>query len=155
MLIIKILHLKTLKLLNFKHFFLPVLLFCLPLGCNGYKHSTIPNVYVSFSVSPNDVLFLDLNVPGGSMYFTGGVNGVVVYRIGEIEGFSAFDRACPYDWDDPDEPRVWVENGITLKCEKCGSIFNILDGTVIKGPSKYPLKQYYTNYDGYQLRVHS
>jgi hypothetical protein len=129
--------------------------FCfLPFGCEKYKHP-LPKVYVNFMVYPNDVDYLDLNYYGGHMYFTGGVNGVVVYRLGEWE-FTAFERACPYDWDDPDEPRVSVEDdGITLKCEKCGTLFNILDGGKITGSSKYPLKQYYTKYDGRTLRVHS
>jgi hypothetical protein len=126
-----------------------------PSGCEKYKHP-LPKVYVNFYVYPNDIFYLDLNNDGGSMYFKGGVNGIVVYRISEFIGFTAFDRACPYDWDDKDEPRVAVEDdGITLKCEKCGTLYNILDGGIIIGPSKYPLKQYYTKYDGMRLRVHS
>jgi nitrite reductase/ring-hydroxylating ferredoxin subunit len=111
-------------------------------------------VYVNFPIYPNDVSYLDLNYIGGHMYLTGGVNGIVVYRIDQWS-FSAFDRACPHDWDDADEPRVSVENGITLKCPKCGSLYSILDGNVILGPSKYILKQYYTEYDGWSLRVHN
>jgi len=139
---------------KFLRIFLVIVFFSV-LGCSGYKHSTIPNVWVNFWVYPNDVAYLDLNYYGGHMYFTGGVNGVVVYRLAEWD-FLAYDRACPYDWDDEDEPRVGVEpDGITLRCEKCGSLFNILDGGVISGPSKYPLKFYQTKYDGMRLRVHS
>ena len=88
------------------------------------------------------------------MYFTGGFQGVVVYRIGEWE-FAAFDRACPYDWDHEDS-WIWVEdNGIILRCERCGSQFNILDGGVVSGPSRFPLRRYYTKFDGMRLRVHS
>jgi nitrite reductase/ring-hydroxylating ferredoxin subunit len=115
----------------------------------------MPKVPVNFTIYPNDATYLDLNYFGGHMYFTGGVNGIVVYRVNEYS-FTAFDRACPYDWDDKSEPRVSVEDdGITLRCEKCGSMFGILDGGIIKGPAKYPLKQYKINYDGMRLRVHS
>jgi nitrite reductase/ring-hydroxylating ferredoxin subunit len=118
-------------------------------------YNPIPQVYVNFYVYPNDVFYINLNYYGGHEYFTGGVNGVVVYRLGEWE-FTAFDRACPYDWDDPEEPKVAVEDdGITLRCEKCKSLFNILDGGVITGPATYPLKQYYSKYDGMRLRVHN
>ena len=110
---------------------------------------------VDFPVYPNDVMYVDLNYYGGHMYFTGGVNGIVVYRLGEWE-FTAFDRACPHDWDDPDEPRVVVEeDGITLRCEKCQTLYNILNGSVITGPSRYPLRQYYTRFDGVRLTVRS
>jgi len=140
-----------------KHFFRIFLavIFFFVLGCEGYKHPNIPNVSVNFWIYPNDVSYLDLNYYGGHMYFTGGVNGIVVYRLNDAE-FRAFDRACPHDWDDEDEPRISVEpDGITLKCEKCGSIFNILDGGVITGPAEFTLKQYHTKYDGMRLRVHS
>jgi nitrite reductase/ring-hydroxylating ferredoxin subunit len=133
-------------------FILLVLLFFLPLGCEKYKY--LPNVRVNFTIYPNDVLYLELNIHGGHMYFTGGVNGVVVYRLGEWE-FTAFDRACPHDWEDPDAYVMVEDDNITLKCGKCGSLYNIIDGGVIMGPSKYPLKQYYTKFDGVILRVHN
>ena len=131
-----------------------VLFFCLGASC-GKNPNPIPNVYVDFWIYPDDVMYVNLNYYGGHEEVTGGVNGIVVYRIDQ-NSFSAFDRACPYDWDDIDEPRVEVEkDGITLRCKKCKTMYNILDGGVISGPSKYPLKQYYTFYDGWRLRIHN
>lgn len=122
-------------------------------SCEGYKHPTFPKIGVNFWVYPNDVANIDLNYIGGHMYFTGGINGVVVYRLSDYS-FTAFDRACPYDWELSDS-WIWVEpDGITLKCVKCGSTFNILDGGVIFGPSEFSLKPYRTTYDGMRLRVH-
>jgi len=129
------------------------ILICIATGCI-LDHPTIPNVPVNFYIYPNEVSAINLNNYGGHEYFTGGVSGVVVYRLGEGE-FTAFDRACPFDWEDS-LSWIWVEpDGITLKCQKCGSVFNILDGGVITGPSKFQLKQYFTKYDGWRLRVHS
>ncbi|MCL1850954.1 MAG: Rieske 2Fe-2S domain-containing protein [Bacteroidetes bacterium] len=129
------------------------ILFGLAAKC-GNGDYPIPRVLFNFYVYPDEVTCLNLNYIGGHEYFTGGVSGVVVYRLSDWE-FTAFDRACPHDWDDPDS-WIWVEeDGITLKCQNCGSLFNILDGSVIIGPSKYPLRQYYTKYDGVRLRVHS
>jgi nitrite reductase/ring-hydroxylating ferredoxin subunit len=129
-------------------------IFCLFSGC-GKNLNPIPKVYVDFDGCPNSVEWLDLNYDGGHMYFKGGVNGIVVYRISEFIGFSAFDRACPYDWEDREAYIVVEDDGIILKCRKCGTLYNILDGSVISGHSKYPLKQYYTKYDGVRLRIHS
>jgi nitrite reductase/ring-hydroxylating ferredoxin subunit len=128
-------------------------LFCLATTCER-NDNPLPKVYVNFYIYPDEVGHLDLNYIGGHEYLTGGVSGIVVFRIGYWE-FSAFDRACPHDWDDLDS---WINveaDGITLKCQKCNSLFNILDGSVISGPSKFPLRQYYTQYDGVRLRVHS
>jgi len=126
---------------------------CLLLGC-GKNENPIPKTYVNFYIDPNSVSCLDLNYYGGHMYFTGGVNGVVVYRLGGWE-FTAFDRACPHDWEDPEAYVIVEDDGITLRCRKCQSLFNILDGGVITGPSKFILRQYYTKFDGMRLRVHS
>jgi nitrite reductase/ring-hydroxylating ferredoxin subunit len=133
-----------------------VIFLCVASGCekpyNPIPHPVPP---LDFKIYPNDVLFLNLNYYGGHEYFTGGIKGVIVYRLSEYE-FTAFDRACPFDWDEPDEPYVVVEDdGITMRCRKCKSLFNILDGGVIDGPARYPLRQYYTKYDGMILRVHS
>ena len=126
----------------------------LSFGCTKYK-GPLPNVYVDFKINPDLDIHYDLHLIGSHAYVTGGVNGIVIYRL-SMDAFTAFDRACPHDWDAPEEPRVFVEsNGITLKCEKCETTYNILDGGKIKGASKYPLKQYFTTYDGVILRVRS
>jgi len=135
-----------------KRFIIFFLIFCLSVGCER-NNNPIPHVRVDFKIYPNEVSYLNLNYIGGHEYVSGGVSGIVIFRISDWE-FSAFDRACPHDWEDPDS-WIWVENGITLKCQKCGSLYNILDGSVLMGPSKYSLRQYYTKFDGMVLRVHS
>jgi len=124
------------------------------MSCDNINHPTIPYKKVDFTIYPNDVMYYKLNTYGGYEYFTGGVNGVVVYRLDEWS-FYAFDRACSFDWDNPDS-WLWMHpNGIMLVDSCCGSVFNILDGSVISGPARYPLRQYYTRYDGWQLRVYN
>ena len=124
------------------------------MSCDDINHPTIPYKKVDFTIYPNDVMYYKLNTYGGYEYFTGGVNGIVVYRLDEWS-FYAFDRACSYDWENPDS-WMWVHpNGIMLIDSCCGSVFNILDGTVVSGPARYPLRQYYTRYDGWQLRVYN
>ena len=122
--------------------------------CNGYEHPTIPEVAVNFTIYPNSVDYLDLNYYGGYVYLTGGVAGIIVYRL-DYSTFFAYDRACPHDWQDRE---AWIkveESGLTLIDEHCGSRFNILDGSVVNGPSKYPLKAYRTRYDGMILKVYN
>ena len=137
-------------------FIVAVLLMSLLLlmSCDDINHPTIPYKKVDFTIYPNDVMYYKLNTYGGYEYFTGGVNGIVVYRLDEWS-FYAFDRACSYDWENPDSWLWMHSNGIMLIDSCCGSVFNILDGTVISGPARYPLRQYYTRYDGWQLRVYN
>lgn len=122
--------------------------------CNGFEHETIPNVRVNFTIYPDNVNYHNLNYIGGHEYLTGGVAGIIVYRI-DMSTFVAYDRACPYDWEDTDSWLEVDESGLMILDPHCGSRFNILDGSVIDGPSRYHLKYYHTSYDGRRLRIYS
>lgn len=123
-------------------------------GCNRYDHPTIPYADVDFYIYPNDALHYRLNTVGGYEYFTGGVNGIIVYRLDQWT-FYAYDRACPYDWEEAGS-WLWVDpSGLLLVDSLCGSTFNILDGNVVSGPAKYPARKYNTHFDGMRLRVYS
>lgn len=124
------------------------------MGCDGYDHATIPTVKVNFTIYPDDVGYAHLNYIGGHEYLTGGVAGIIVYRV-DMTTFVAYDRACPYDWDHADAWLEVDESGIIIIDRHCGSRFNILDGAVINGPAQYPLKFYRTTYDGRRLRIYN
>lgn len=124
-------------------------------ACGRWNYNNpIPFVHVDFTIYPNDVMYRRLNTYGGYEYFTGGVNGIVVYRLDEWT-FYAYDRACPYDFEEPGA-WLWVApDGLRLVDSLCGSTYNILDGNVLSGPAKWPARRYNTYYDGMKLRVKS
>jgi len=130
----------------------PILL--LLVSCNTYNHPTIPNVKVDFTIYPNDAIYYKLNTYGGYEYFTGGVNGIIIYRLDEWT-FYAYDRACSYDWEEAGSWLYVAPSGLLLVDSLCGSTFNILDGSVVSGPAVYPARKYNTRYDGMKLRVYS
>ncbi len=123
------------------------------MGCTTYEHP-VPNVSVDFTIYPNDVMYYRLNAYGGYEYFKGGVNGIVVYRLDEWT-FMAYDRACPYDFEEHESWLFVDSDGLRLVDTLCGSTYNILDGSVISGPSRWPARQYRTRYDGMRLRVYN
>lgn len=123
-------------------------------SCKNTYHPTIPYKKVDFTIYPNDVMYYRLNTYGGHEYFTGGIGGIVVYRLDEWT-FYAYDRSCTFDWEEPGS-WIWVHpNGIMLIDSLCGSTYSILDGSVISGPAQWPLRYYYTRYDGVSLRVYN
>ncbi|MEI6123678.1 MAG: Rieske 2Fe-2S domain-containing protein [Bacteroidota bacterium] len=126
----------------------------LVVACKKENKNTIPYVYVSFYLNISSTLYFELSSVGGWVNLTGGYHGVVVYRE-SADQFVAFDRACPYDWD-ADSSYVSVEpSGLVLKCKACGSEYIITDGSIVKGPATYPLKQYNTVFDGQTLHVYN
>ena len=132
-----------------------LVLLLLLVGCD-YRNSKnpIPYVKVDFTIYPNDVMYYRLNTYGGYEYFTGGVNGIIIYRLDEWT-FFAYDRACSYDFEEPGSWLTVAPDGLRLVDSLCGSTFNILDGNVLSGPAKWPARKYNTYYDGMRLRVRS
>lgn len=123
------------------------------IGCgNKNEHQTIPEVPVNLSLDISSTIYINLSHVGGYEYISGGYKGIVVYRL-SIDEFVAYDRACPYHPHDDCAMIGLDQSGIILTDTCCGSQFNLLDGTVTKGPAKFPLKKYYTMFDGQILQI--
>lgn len=122
-------------------------------GCAKEQDRTeIPYVYVNFSLDPNSTQYINLNAVNGWETVFGGYNGILIFRR-SVNEFVAFERACPHDpLTEGAQVRV-EESGITCQCPVCGSRFIMTDGTPFEGPSRYPLKQYTSLYDGIFLYV--
>ncbi|MCK4661943.1 MAG: Rieske 2Fe-2S domain-containing protein [Bacteroidales bacterium] len=130
-------------------FFIIIFIFCLLFKSCKDKNDKIPYVYVDIYLNIED--FTDLTVPGGSVNITGGVNGIVVYRI-SYDNFVAFDRTCSYQ---PEKNcKVSTDSSQNyLICSCCDSEFSIFTGSVTKSPAEFPLKEYQTELDGSSLHI--
>jgi len=127
--------------------------------CQKDAYTPLPHVDVNIQLFPNSTQYLDINTVGGFVYITANYpsRGIIVYRLTDSE-FLAFERTCPHD---PDAcctgtqcSRLVVDQSrlrITDSC--CQSVYLILDGSNISGPSQYRLKQYNTSYDGTVLHI--
>ena len=113
------------------------------------SENRVPYVYVNIQLYPNSLDFIPVS---GWVYSTGGNRGIVIYRMTEDQ-FFAFDRTCPYDPENL-AARIRVETtGISVIDTICGSRFLLTDGIPFAGPSRSPLLQYRTSYDGEQLFI--
>ncbi len=116
-------------------------------SCEKDYHHPVPQVYDQ-DLRINLEMVYKLNTIGGWEYFTGGYNGIVVYRLSEDE-FRAFDRACTYDIAE----RVEVKDPPIAKCEKCESSYLLIDGSVVSGKANHPLKQYQADLNSPYLTI--
>ncbi len=128
-------------------------LLLIPSSCKKEEEAPeIPYVYVSIALDPNGTKYIHLNTVNGWETVNGGYNGILIFRK-SVNEFVAFERACPYD-PTTSGAQVRVEaSGITCYCPVCNSKFIMTDGTPYEGPSRYPLKQYTTMYDGSMLYI--
>jgi nitrite reductase/ring-hydroxylating ferredoxin subunit len=142
-----------LRPIKFSPLLLFIFLFLTMTTCKKDKDE-IPSVSVNILIDPNSTQYLPLNSTGGYVYLTGGVKGIIVYRLSMNE-FMAYERDCPYQ---PSNSCAQVEvepSGLTLVDSCCGSKFIITDGSVINGPANRSLKYYNNTYDGNMLHIYN
>jgi hypothetical protein len=94
-----------------------------------------------------------------AVFVTGGVGGILVIRTkyeGTIDDFSAFDRACPYEYEKGRTIKVeWTKDDpVYATCPECKSKYNLIGRTVESGPSKYPLYTYECDYNGNDIHIY-
>jgi nitrite reductase/ring-hydroxylating ferredoxin subunit len=83
-----------------------------------------------------------------------GLEGVVVYML-TSEEYYVFDLMCPYEKQISCLVDLDENDNIQCICPCCGSVFLIAAeyGSVISGPSKWPLKRYNTEVRGDHLYI--
>ncbi|MFY8185257.1 MAG: Rieske (2Fe-2S) protein [Bacteroidia bacterium] len=115
------------------------------------------NTAVNIYVYKNTPEFFNLMVAGGWIYKAGGTSGIIIYRIAQNEtngDFVVFERNCPHEGGTNVNAAIEVlSDQISAVDSICGSKFYITNGTVINGPSVYPLRAYNTTYDGNVLHI--
>lgn len=130
-------------------------------SCQKEAYTPLPYVDVNIQLLPNSTQYIDINTIGGFVYITANYpsRGIIVYRLTDSE-FLAFERTCPHDPDAcctgnqcsrlvVDQSRLTISDA---SC--CKSVYLILDGSNVSGPSQYRLKQYHTSYDGTVLHIY-
>ena len=130
-------------------------LFMLVFGaCKKEQQGGVPYTPVDITINVNNPAYVDIQVPGGWLYLTGGSYGIIVYRR-TLEEFVALDRHCPYQ--PSDLCRVYVDDTeVTARDTACcQSAFLILDGSVTQGPAAIGLQHYNTLFNGTTLRIYN
>ncbi len=114
-------------------------------GCDKEREHPVPYVRVMFDFN---IIHHNLGSPGLSAQFSrelAGYQGIIAYRL-SMDAFRAYDRACPVN---PHQHIVSIDpdNSVLASCPDCGSVFILTDGSVVEGPSQYPLREYRAIFD--------
>lgn len=123
-------------------------------GCRKASSGGVPPVNVDIAINVNNPSYVDLSVPGGWIYLSGGSQGLIVYRA-SVDEFVAMDRHCPYQ--PSDLCRVFVDDTEVIARDTlcCNSAFVITDGSVVEGPAALNLQRYNTSFNGTTLRIYN
>ena len=127
-------------------------IFLIPLFFSCKKEQNqIPSVAVYLELNLNLPEYIDLAVPGGWAYLSGGSNGIVIYRI-SFDEFIALDRHSTHNVNDYCQVEI-DESNIILIDPCSASSFSLIDGQIITGPATFPLKKYNTTFNSPILTV--
>ena len=133
---------------------------------NGCKEPLVnpnyPTGIINFTIYPNEIQYEGLNVISGYAYLTSDPEstsrGIIVYRLSQEE-FLAYDRLPP------NEPNACCDAqgnctrlivDFPFVVDNCNNIkYNIINGSIVEGEGIFPLIQYHTSFDGYELHVYN
>jgi Rieske Fe-S protein len=123
-------------------------------ACKDEYNSVIPYVYVNINLPIANLI--ELNIPGGSYYYSNaGYGGIIIFHdlTDSSNPFLAFDAACTHEIS-PTARVVANDSGIAT-CPVCKSQFILFggNGSPIKGPATEPLRQYKTTYAGGRIII--
>lgn len=116
------------------------------------SENPVPSVPVNLTVYPNDPLNFKLQAIGGWIYISGGINGIILYHKSQQE-FIAIERTSSYLPDNPSAKVVVLSDNFTCRDTISDSRWQIIDGTVTKGPAQWGLRLYGTTFDGNVLKI--
>lgn len=122
------------------------------ISCEDTQENNVPNVPVNINLSLDDPAFNSLNVIGGVAYANGGIRGVLIYRKAQSE-FNAFDRACTYHVNDTCAYVSLDSSAVSVGCRCCGSRYQLIDGSVTRGPASFSLRSYNAILEGRTLKI--
>ncbi|MEA3496646.1 MAG: hypothetical protein U9R42_11485 [Bacteroidota bacterium] len=144
---------------RYKTLILPLLfLIILFTNCNDDEtYHNIPDVYINYEINLNLPQFNNLVHAGGYVYIDNeGYNGLLIVHYYD-DTYIAIERTCTYEPLKECSVLYVDDSGIFIKCGKeegdcCDSRFQ-MDGTVMHGPAKYPLRTYNLVHTGDKLTI--
>lgn len=149
-----------------KKTFVILLMLLSPVLFHGCKETLVnpnyPNAIIDVTINLNQSSYFDLRFVSGFMYLTSDYEsssrGLIVYRLSQDE-FRAYDRLPPNKPNaccDSDGNCTRLVVDFPFVIDNCNDIkYNIINGDIFEGEGIYPLIQYHTSFNGYELRIYN
>lgn len=135
-----------------KFLFLSVIVLFLGCSNNRVENDCFPFIIVNETVNLDLPQFIDLQVPGGWAYTSGGIRGIIVYNLNGDQ-FKAFDRLCP-EQNSSSCSQMIVDENLRIVCQCDDSEFNILNGAPLtQGVNCFANEYLVENLNGSILRI--
>ncbi len=147
-----------------RHLILLILSFPIVMaGCREiHENPNYPNAVIDFTINLNQPAYYDLRIVSNYVYMTSDPmstsRGLIVYRLSQDE-FRVYDRLPP------NEPNACCDSegnctrlvvDFPFVVDNCNNIkYNIINGDIFEGDGVYPLIQYHSVFNGYELHIYN
>ena len=110
-------------------------------------HPNLPDIRVDETVWLDNPENINLKMVGGIKLISGGLNGIVIYRLSE-NTYLAYENTCPHLYNYKSKCARLNKNSSTIimcPCDK--SKFSLIDGSSLSETTEVPLKRYDVTYN--------
>ena len=114
-------------------------------------NDVLPDKSVNLTIDLNLPQYIDLQIPSGWAYASGGIKGIIIQNTGTGNpNFKAFDRACPNN--DCSSPMTF-DGSLKLTCSCDESVYSIIDGSPQTSGNTHFARQYKVSEAGNALII--
>jgi len=112
------------------------------------ENTCFQNFLTPINLDLNNPQLNNVLVPAGYVFINGGISQILLYNENG-SSFKAFDTRCPNN----DCATQMTFNGLTLKCPCDESEYSRLDGSLQRGNSACPAREYTVTKNGSAIRI--
>lgn len=124
-------------------------------ACKKNQQRDFPLVSFDQYIYLNNPSNIELQSPGGAVYFNGGYRGLIIFRRygnNQVDDFAAFDRACPKHYSEDCSQLELSDDRVFAECPCHGEKYLLFDGSPGEGAT-ISMVEYRCTFDGAVIRA--
>lgn len=132
-----------------------IILLSVASACEKNRQRDFPIVSFDQYIYLNNPSNIELQNPGGAIYFNGGYRGLLIFRRfsnNDVRDFGAYDRACPSHYAEDCSLLELSEDRVYAECPCHGEKYLLFDGSPAENAT-ISLMEYQCTFDGSVIRV--
>lgn len=124
-------------------------------SCAKNNQRDFPIVSFDESLFLNNPSNIELQSPGGAVFYFGGYRGLIIFRRfanNDVRDFAAYDRACPEHYAEDCSVLELSDDRVYAECPCHGERYLLFDGSPL-GEATISMVEYQCTFDGSIIRA--
>ncbi len=124
-------------------------------SCQKNNQRDFPIVSFDQYLYLNNPSNIELQNPGGAVYYLGGYKGLIIFRRfanNDVRDFAAYDRACPTHYEEDCSLLELSDDRVYAECPCHGEKYLLFDGSPAED-AVISMVEYRCTFDGSVIRI--